>query len=238
MSCTVPSVSVLVPTFNQEEFIAECLSSIIAQRTNKNIQVIVGDDCSSDDTFAVACEMAAHAPDNFQFNLNKWQKNEGGLLNIQKLLEQSKARYVVILEGDDYWIRHTFLDHAVSFLEKNPANTLYSARVTARKDGKDLFTLPGWRQPDEIITLERLLLGNFLSLGCTVFQKKYCPSIYPEWRQLPLGDWPLFARVLSNGNGYLHKEVSMIYRITKKGVWSEAKEEKKLKGTQDSFCDW
>lgn len=231
MSSIVPSISVLVPTFNQEEFITECLTSIIAQDTNRNVEVIVGDDCSSDKTFALACDVATRAPDNFHFKFNKWQKNKGGLLNINKLLKQSKSRYVVILEGDDYWINNTFLDHAVSFLDKNPTKTLYSARVTARKDNKDLFSLPGWRQSGDEITLERMLLGNFLSLGSTVFHKKYCPSIYLEWRQLPLGDWPLFVRVLSNGNGYLAQEVSMIYRISKSGVWSEAREGKKIKGT-------
>jgi len=56
-------VSVCVVTYNQEKYIAQCLDSLISQKTNFNFEIIVGEDCSTDSTRAIVQKYVDQYPD-------------------------------------------------------------------------------------------------------------------------------------------------------------------------------
>ena len=231
ISETKPILSVLIPTYNQQEFIATCIDSVFSQITDYKIEVIVGDDCSVDNTFTAIEAYHDKAPMSVIYRTYRWPKNQGGLLNIDKLLAKASGKFIVILEGDDYWINENFLNIAINHMLQNPDLALCTGKVQARKEDNVVYRLPGKRLNHNTICLDAMLLGNFISMGCTVFRKRYCPQIYDEWKQLPLGDWPLFIRLLTKGKGHLLHEDCMVYRISPSGIWSQRGKEKQLQGT-------
>jgi len=207
------SVSVIVPTFNQDLFISNCINSILSQITNFKFEIIVGDDCSTDSTPKIL--------KNFQKKTNNlkifiWKKNEGGLKNIDKLLHKASGKYVVIIEGDDFWKDNYFLQDSINFLETKPNYSFVSSNYIILEN-QNYKKTPNYSGN---ISAHSLSLGNFIKMGSTVFHKKYYPKVNKYFIDLPLGDYPLLMSLLSIKKGYLRKKVSFVYRIHSKGIWS------------------
>lgn len=217
MSFDHPLVSVLVPTYQQEKFIEECLRSVIQQKINFDIEILVGDDCSPDKTAAVIENIAKL--DN-RIVLHQWPQNEGGLKNIDKLLERAKGKYIAILEGDDFWLDPEHLAKSVGYLEQHPsciftaANYLHlidSLLVQKQKlSTKVIRPLHFWH----------LSLGNFIQMGTLIYRRLFYPRVPSCFIDLPLGDYPLIISLLNNGSGVYLNHTAMAYRIHSNGIWS------------------
>lgn len=204
-------LSVLVPTFNQENFIYDCIKSIQNQKTNFDYEILVGDDCSNDNTKEIINNLKSNNLKYFY-----WKKNEGGLKNIDKLLQKASGKYIVIIEGDDFWKDKYFLQESINFLEKEPNYSFVSSNYIILEN-KNYKKTPNYSGN---ISAHSLSLGNFIKMGSTVFHKKYYPKVNKYFIDLPLGDYPLLMSLLSIKKGYLRKKVSFVYRVHSKGIWS------------------
>jgi glycosyltransferase involved in cell wall biosynthesis len=117
-----PLVSVRVATYNHEPYIAQCLESILMQRTDLPFEVIVGEDSSTDGTRAVVVEYASRFPDRIRALLH--EKNLGGQMNSYLIQQACKGKYHVMIEGDDFWIDPLKLQTQVDFMEAHPEVSL------------------------------------------------------------------------------------------------------------------
>lgn len=117
-------LSVIVLAYNHEKYIAQALDSILEQQVNFNIEVIVGDDASTDQTQEILREYNEMFPGIFQMILR--EKNLGPAGNDYDLHMRAKGKYIAHLEGDDFWICKNKLQKQVDFLENH---TEYSACV-------------------------------------------------------------------------------------------------------------
>lgn len=97
-----PLVSVIVPSYCHEAFILDCIQSIHAQ-TYKNIELVIVDDCSSDQTFALAGTLLATSVGNRFKNvvLQCNTENIGAYATINKGIQASRGQYVAIINSDD-----------------------------------------------------------------------------------------------------------------------------------------
>ena len=93
-----PQVSIVVPVYNVEKYLPECLDSILTQ-TLKNIEVIVIDDGSPDNCGAIIDEYSKRDPRVIPIH----QKNSGYSVSVNKGIELAKGEYIGIIESDD-WI--------------------------------------------------------------------------------------------------------------------------------------
>lgn len=112
-----PLVSVIVITYNQENYVRQALDSIFMQKVNFKYEVLIGDDCSSDGTPDVLREYSERYPNIVRLYLR--EKNLGASRNVFELLMQSKGAYLAFCEGDDYWISPYKLQKQVDFLENH-----------------------------------------------------------------------------------------------------------------------
>ena len=112
------TVDVLMPTFNHENFIAQAIQSVLMQECPFKYRLIIGDDCSNDGTLNI-CEQYAVAHSN-EILLLKNITNLGMAANYKSLFSVSSARYIALLEGDDYWIDKHKLKKQIEVLESNP----------------------------------------------------------------------------------------------------------------------
>lgn len=110
-------VSVCIVTYNQESYIAECIESIVTQQTNFKFEIIIGEDCSSDNTRAIVQQYAEKYPDLIIPVFHK--KNVGVVENIKQIYEKARGKYIAHLDGDDLALPSK-LQKQFDVMEKNP----------------------------------------------------------------------------------------------------------------------
>lgn len=110
-------VSVIVPTYNHEKYIGQALDSILAQKVSFPMEILIGDDCSSDGTCEILQKYKSQYPELIRLFLQ--EKNVGATRNAYNLLKNAKGKYLATLEGDDYWIDNNKIQKQINFLEKN-----------------------------------------------------------------------------------------------------------------------
>jgi len=109
-------VSIIIPVYNQERFVRQCLESVFAQKTNYQFEVLVGDDFSNDSTYNICLDFMNRY--SCKMRLFRYESNIGLMKNYDFLLSQVRGKYIAIIEGDDYWVDDQKIDDQVSFMEK------------------------------------------------------------------------------------------------------------------------
>lgn len=108
-----PLVSIIVPSYNHEKYITQCIESIINQ-TYTNYELIVIDDGSKDNSFTILSDLQIR----YGFKLIL-QKNHGVAFTLNRgITEFSSGEYITFCASDDYWIPGK-LEKQVEYLEKN-----------------------------------------------------------------------------------------------------------------------
>lgn len=115
---SVPLVSVLMITYNHEEYIARAIEGVLAQRTDFPFELIIGEDCSTDSTGKIAREYAQRFPDVIKLIAST--QNVGGHENSHRTQRAARGKYFAWCEGDDYWHDPRKLAIQADFLERNP----------------------------------------------------------------------------------------------------------------------
>ncbi len=109
-----PLVSIITPSFNSEKFIGETIKSIQHQ-TYLNWEMIIADDCSTDNTFSIIKELALNDKRIHFFQL---EKNFGTGIARNLALSKSKGKYIAFVDSDDLW-KPTKLEKQIDFLKTN-----------------------------------------------------------------------------------------------------------------------
>jgi len=140
-------LSVGILTYNQAQYIRQCLDSVLMQEGDFDYEIVVGDDASSDGTQEILREYATRYPDKFVLLLG--EKNEGISMNYKKVLSACRGEYIALCEGDDYWTDPHKLQIQVEFLESHPDygfvgayNTLLFPDGTIKNEPYDYFPEP------------------------------------------------------------------------------------------------
>jgi glycosyltransferase involved in cell wall biosynthesis len=121
-----PSLSVLIPTYNYARFLPEAIESVLAQ-DYPDFELLIVDDCSSDNTAEVARPYCARDP---RVHLTAHAANLGMVNNWNYCLERARGTYIKFLFGDDKLCHPQALSKLAAMLQKNPSATLAaSARV-------------------------------------------------------------------------------------------------------------
>lgn len=117
MNEKLPLISIISPTYNHEKFIADCIESVLAQTYSKWEMIII-DDGSNDNTFQIAKSFAEKDQ-----RIKVFTKENVGIFRLGESynfgLEQSKGKYIAILECDDLWYPDK-LEAQIAVLEQNP----------------------------------------------------------------------------------------------------------------------
>ena len=112
-----PLVSVLMPTYNHQDYIQRAIEGVIRQRTTFPIELIIAEDCSTDDTRAIVAECQTQYPELIRMITS--EKNVGIRLNGLRAQDACRGKYVAPCDGDDYWHDPEKLQLTVDYLESN-----------------------------------------------------------------------------------------------------------------------
>ena len=109
-----PKISVCIPVYNREKYIAQCIESVLAQ-DYKNIEIIISDNCSTDGTVDIINGYLKDKRIRFYRN----ETNIGMQGNAGKLIGYTAGDWLVFLSSDDFWIDSSFLSQAVDRINKH-----------------------------------------------------------------------------------------------------------------------
>ena len=112
-----PMVSISMLTYNHEKYIEQAIKSVLMQEVDFDYQLIIGEDCSTDNTRNIVIKYAQAYPDKIIAILN--DKNVGMKENSINVRRYLNGKYITALEGDDFWTDKKKLAKQVVFLEKN-----------------------------------------------------------------------------------------------------------------------
>ena len=126
-------VSIIIPTFNSENFITEAIGSIQAQ-TFTNWEMIVVDDCSSDKTVSIISRISQLDKRIKFFPL---KENSGAGIARNKALSETKGKYVAFLDSDDLW-KPMKLQNQIDFMLKNDLPFTFSFYDCIDEEGNPL----------------------------------------------------------------------------------------------------
>ena len=113
-----PLVSAAIITYNQEDYIEKALASVIEQKTDFDVEVIIGDDGSTDRTSSVCEAYARRFPGRVTHI--RHPSNLGYINNLLAVINNCSGKYVALLEADDYWTSTAKLSDQVRVFAKNP----------------------------------------------------------------------------------------------------------------------
>ena len=218
-------LSVIIPAYNFENYIVECVRSVTSQNTNFDLEILVRDDHSGDNTNNILRE---NFSDDHRIRIFESTENLGAYGNIKYLLENSRGKYATILDGDDYLNNVNKFQMQIDFLENNPEYVMHSTGyVNLLPDGTFDPIEPGYsifQRKNEVDTKD-LLHSNIVSFG-RVF--KNIPGTMGEWmRDFPYLDWAFNYEISLRGKIRCDNWNCGVYRHSEHGMFSLRSEEEK-----------
>jgi glycosyltransferase involved in cell wall biosynthesis len=188
------SVSVLVLTFNNFEFIEKCLDSIRNQRGNLIYEIVVWDNGSTDQTVREVNRVTK----DWKIHVKVLAQSENHYLSgsqfVLEALTACSSKYVAIMDGDDEWISDTKLLHQVQALVDNPQVYLVATRAEWFDVQKnEVTTIVPNIQLIGLTESHLLSESNFICNSSVLLRSDMISRIPDDYKYMPIKDYPLWA---------------------------------------------
>lgn len=210
-------VSVCIITYKHENYIRQALDSVFMQKTNFNFEVIVGEDASPDNTRQILLEYKEKYGDQLVLVLH--DKNVGPSGNSRSVNEKARGRYIVSLEGDDYWTDEYKLQKQYDILENNPQySAVCSDFMHVSPDGEVLKEAFLNLKQDVVKTMKDWYKEGYSLHTCTIFRRNIFPEKDEKYIKLrtaepTMGDLIAFTLLYDAGDIYVLRDVMSAHRM-------------------------
>lgn len=216
----LPKVSVAMITYNHEKFIAQAVESVMMQQTDFDYELMVGEDCSTDNTRMILLQLQKQFPKRLKLLLH--ERNLGMRENFKQTLHACRGQYLAVLQGDDYWTSNHKLQKQADALDKNPDWSICCYRnIAFYEDGSKPPYLWPPINPKPVSTLDDLVSESFVGT-CTAIYRREAVERYPDWMfQVEICDYALNLFYAQYGKIGFIDEVMSAYRRHVGGTWSQ-----------------
>lgn len=216
MGKETPVVSVLMVTYNREQYIDTALKSVLRQKTSFPFEIIICEDCSTDGTLAICEKYAAAYPEIIRLLVN--EKNLGYQRNNLKCLAAARGKYIAVCDPDDYWICKDKLQIQYDILEKNPQYSLCFHRVLNYYENDGSKSLSNGTERKGIYTQLDLSKKNFIANVSCFFRNNYFDL--PEGiEQVVSVDYVFSMLCAAKGDLYYLPKVMAVYRKSESSIF-------------------
>lgn len=215
-------VSINCITYNHERYIADAMEGFLMQETDFDFEILIGEDCSTDNTREIVEEYVKKHPDKIRLITS--EKNVGGRGNSRRLEKNSRGKYIAMCEGDDYWTDPLKLQKQVSYMESNPNCTLcfHSAEIVRENKRKTGTIIRAYNKTTVCPTEDIIIGGGGFCPTQSIIYPKVLMDNPPEFLlKAPVGDYPLQLLVASHGEAYYIDETMSAYRTGVKSSWTQ-----------------
>ncbi len=220
-------ISVIMPSYNSAIFISDAISSVIKQTFN-NWELLIIDDCSTDQSLLIAQE---YAKNDSRIKVIKLKKNSG-VVNARNIgIENAKGDYIAFLDSDDYWHPRK-LEKQIKFFQDNPSiDVVFSEYYRFNSRG----ILGKVNVPNKTIEYQDLLKGNCIGNLTGVYKRHKFLDI----RQKSVGaeDYLFWLEIFSKPNikGVGVAQPLAYYRVAESSKSLSSNKFKSAKWTWDIY---
>ena len=207
------TLSVCVVAYNHEEYIKKCIDSILSQEIDFNMEILVGNDCSTDCTAQVLEKEYGN-----KIRVINRTENLGLCGNMRDLLLRASGKYVFLFSGDDFLLVKNMLAKEVDFLENNPEYFSVSARNYGFIQNENKWV-------ESKARCGTWTIEDFLMCGSVPCIQGTMRNIFAEDKENNLflasgarnnEEIKLWTYVLDKGNKYIFDECMHAYRVVQK----------------------
>lgn len=220
-----PLLTVVCMVYNHQKHLKECLDGFVMQITNFPFQVLVHDDCSTDNSRKIIEEYAekySHIIKPLIEHENQYSKHDGSLRkSVEKYI---RGKYVALCEGDDFWTDPFKLQKQVDFMENHPECSLCFHRVNLLYEGNTSNNLKssriynhikeGYYTGDEIIR-------KWTVPTCSAIMRTVHYLARPYDKGFAVGDNVMWLNSCKYGKAYCMNDIMATYRRNTAG-WTLA----------------
>jgi glycosyltransferase involved in cell wall biosynthesis len=227
------TVSVLMSTYNHCEFIETAINSILMQKCNFNVELIIADDFSTDNTQEIVNNVINKHNNGSWIKYTKHTINKGAYSNALWILNQAKNKYIALCEGDDYWTDPYKLQKQVDFLENNNEfNICYHDVFILNKKGNLKKDFINKTQKKISSKFDLAVWGNYIHTCSVVvrnnnFLENFDSEIY-------ICDYISYMYFVNDGKIKKIEETMAVYRYGD-GIWSNSSNTEKQKFIIDNI---
>lgn len=215
-----PIISVIIPSYNHEKFIKECVDSVLEQ-TYENLELIIIDDGSKDKTTDI---LKGYNDSRMKV---VFQENAGAHNAINRGLSLATGEYLTILNSDDVYMKNR-LELIVDYLLKNPEVSLVSSYIEIiDMNSKKLGIKQAWRNMEPWLIehkeksfagtddpVKNLIMTNYISTTSNmVFTRKLYEDVGGMRNLRFAHDWDFALRAAEYGKCSVIEKPLMKYRI-------------------------
>lgn len=220
----------MVTSYNLEDYINDCIQSVVGQTMPCNWELLIGDDGSTDGTVGIIKKWIDRYPQNII--LYQWTKDDthamngfSAAANRAKLLERASGDYLIFLDGDDKWLGTTKLIRQYEVLEM-PENKDCSC-VAHNTYKYSLDTLSGYNMTKDLPDASKLSLDDYWTTqyfhtNTLLFRKECKQLLLDDVYKGYLNDLFITFCALQFGKVYYIDEAWNQYNITGKGLFTGA----------------
>ena len=212
-------VSIITANYNAQKFIADTIESVLAQ-TYTNWEMIIVDDCSSDDSIEI---IKQYMQQDKRIKLIELKNNSGAAIARNQAIEKAQGRYIAFLDSDDLW-KSDKLEKQISFMLENKYSFTYTNYNLIDENNIEYgktFEAPKY------VSYKDLL--KTCSIGCltAIYDTQYLGKVYMPVI-LKRQDYALWLKILKMiDKAYCLEESLAIYRTRSNSISSN-----KLKAAQ------
>jgi len=212
-----PIVSICMTTYNHERFVSQAIDSILAQKVNKEVEILIGEDQSSDNTRAIVREYENRYRNVIRVFYHSYPHNYkriNGRSNFINNLLHANGEYIALLDGDDYWSDPYKLQKQIDFLDNNPHCIAVFHWVDCLEGDYVYDKAYGPHTLKAYYTVDDLLEHSNFIPTCSVVFRRQATCIFPQWfYDSPYADLPLHIMNAMFGKiGFIDESMG-VYRI-------------------------
>lgn len=213
-------VSICMLAYNQENFIRQAIEGVLIQKTNFLIELVIGEDYSTDKTREICLEYKNQHPDVIQ--LITREKNVGVAINSVETLNLCKGTYIAFCEGDDYWTDPNKLQKQVDFMDQNTDFALVYHRVALFDEDRQESTPEKMNNQEYEIeySIEDLTKSNFIHTP-SVLIRNHLVDYSVLLNSKVVGDYYLWILCAELGKIKYLPDVMAVYRVWNGSVWEK-----------------
>ena len=185
----IPLLSVCMTTYNHENYIAQAIESVLNQQTDFAVEVVVGEDCSTDKTLEICRRYEAEYPERVRVVTS--ETNVGMHANYRRTIEACRGEYIAMCDGDDWFSDPQKLQLQIDELRRSGAAMCYTR--SERRSERDSAIYPAGALHTTFDDMLRLNTAE----NCTTVALKskileYYDQVEPQTKGWKTDDLPMW----------------------------------------------
>ncbi len=218
-----PLVSIKMITYNHEQYIAQAIEGVLLQETEFPIELVIGEDCSTDRTREIILEYQKQHPDVIRVITS--EHNVGMKRNNWRTIGACRGAYMAFCEGDDYWTDRNKLQKQVEWLEANrDCSAVFHAAKACYGDqpGKTSAGRAMKPRSKRTFATKDVILDvafNFITASLT-FRSEHMRDLPEFYHKSLVGDFPLMLILSVRGSIGYSDELMCVHRVGTPASWT------------------